>query len=1108
MGARYQVKARLPGGGMAEVYRAWDRRLGIEVVIKVPNRSLFRDATFAARFSQEVCSLVRLAHPHVVRVLDVGEHEGLPFAVLPYLGGGSLYDRLMGPDGARRLVPVGRLGDWLEHIAEALDFIHEQGYVHRDVKPANILFDSHGNVFLSDLGVAKAVAGTDRSNLTQRGTVPGTLQYIPPEVFRGKPADGRVDQYALAVTVYEVLAGRWPFDGTNPAALVVQQTRQLPPALGELVPGLPEAVSQAVARALAKEPDQRFPDCRSFARAVLGAVPTPPAPALSSFTLPCPTTCTSLPVPPAPSGAEGVACPLCQEMLGLAEAHRGKRVRCASCQAVLHVSADLTRVVAGNVPASPQNFDVAVPAPATAQAQLVNTPVTAMPTRLGQPVTSIPMAAPTGWPGRGPTALNPSPTPPATGLSGPRPVIFLSAQGPVVPPAVPRPGRKGWKVGGLLTLMLLLLGGLGVGTYYVLPWFENAFASPANDTGSASKQPPKLPPKQLPRQVPKQPPKQPQRPRRPWGDVLVVSQRGDGDYRTIGEALKDARDGNKILVRPGVYRESIRLTKRVDIRGTGPARQVIIQSTGRPCVVVQTASARLQSLTLVGLAGDGEPGPALDIGQGTVVVEECDITSAALDGVIIHGPEANPVLRKCVIHDSKRNGVLVHGQARATLEECELVQNTLAGVAVQDHAEPLLRRCRLRNGLGVGLLVSREGRGTLEDCDITGNADVGVEIAAAGAPVLRNCRIHHGKEGGVLVAAAAGTLDDCRIYNNGGTGLTIQDKAQPVVRRCTIRESNAAGVVVRQDAGGRLEGCTIAHNALAGVEIREGGNPTLKECHIDSSQEAGLFVHAHGKGTMEGCTIRGNVSAGVQVADASDPVLRGCTMRDGLTSGVLIYRKGKGTLTDCDIAGNGLAGVEIGAGAEPIVRHCKIHDGKAGGIYVSRDGRGTIEDCDIAGNALANIAVGYGADPVIRRCKVHDGKQGGIYVFEKAKGTIEDCDVYANALAGVQISKGADPVLRKCRLHDGQVNGLYVDANGKGSIEDCTITDNGQNGVDIRLGGAPVVRGCTIRGNKRVGVYVAEDGSGRIEDCDVGGNSEGAWSVSARSDVERKGNRD
>jgi serine/threonine protein kinase len=160
-GGRYRVAALLGEGGMGSVFRAHDAHLNAEVVIKVPKPGLLADPNFAPRFGREVRSLVRLAHAHVVRILDVGEHEGLPFAVMQFLAGGSLRQRLEGSSGAGTAAALADLASWLPDVANALDYIHSQGYVHRDVKPDNILFDGIGHVCLGDFGIAKALAGAE-----------------------------------------------------------------------------------------------------------------------------------------------------------------------------------------------------------------------------------------------------------------------------------------------------------------------------------------------------------------------------------------------------------------------------------------------------------------------------------------------------------------------------------------------------------------------------------------------------------------------------------------------------------------------------------------------------------------------------------------------------------------------------------------------------------------------------------------------------------------------------------------------------------------------------------------------------------------------------------
>jgi len=267
---RFEIEALLGQGGMGSVFRARQVNLDSPVVIKVPHPTLMTDSTVSKRFLHEVRSLVKLRHPHVVAITDVGEHNGLPFLVMAYLSGGSLEDRRpKTPDGTPQPVPPPQLRDWLPVIAGALDFIHSQDYVHRDVKPENILFDEHQHVFLSDFGIAKAVGDQSGSmtDLTGTGFI-GTPGYIAPEILLGKEYDRRVDQYALAATVYELLAGRPPFDGPTAVAIMAKQVTDPAPQLRDVCPSVSEAISNAVMRGLERAPEDRYNDCRAFAAAL------------------------------------------------------------------------------------------------------------------------------------------------------------------------------------------------------------------------------------------------------------------------------------------------------------------------------------------------------------------------------------------------------------------------------------------------------------------------------------------------------------------------------------------------------------------------------------------------------------------------------------------------------------------------------------------------------------------------------------------------------------------------------------------------------------------------------------------------------------------------
>jgi serine/threonine-protein kinase len=315
---------------MGHLYRAFDQRLETDVALKFPVSAdpTVSEPEFRERFQREIRSLVRLSHPHIVRIIDVGDEEGSPYIVMQYLTGGSLEARLRtGPAGESHPMEPQSLRGWLLDVAQALDFMHAQGYVHRDVKPGNIMFDQHGNVFVVDFGLIKAIAPEaprkNESALTGFGKVVGTPNYLAPEIVMGAPASERSDQYSLALTVQEVLTGSAFMKGPTLSATMVNQTKIVAPPLSELVPGTPRSVSDAVVRALAKDPCDRFSDCTVFAAAAL--VDIPPASSRPGATV------LSGKVSRGEPGK--VRCPACRAFLPVAPIHANKRVRCNRCRA-------------------------------------------------------------------------------------------------------------------------------------------------------------------------------------------------------------------------------------------------------------------------------------------------------------------------------------------------------------------------------------------------------------------------------------------------------------------------------------------------------------------------------------------------------------------------------------------------------------------------------------------------------------------------------------------------------------------------------------------------------------------------------------------------------
>jgi len=268
---RYRVESEIGAGGMATVFLAYDPKHSRQVAIKVLKSDLAA-AIGPERFLREIEIAAGLNHPHILPLHDSGEADGLLYYVMPYVEGESLQDRL---DREGRL-PLAAAIQVAADVAGALAFAHERGVIHRDVKPANILFQA-GHAVLADFGIAQAASKRDDPRMTEVGVSMGTPTYMSPEQAVGdEDVDGRTDIYALACTLYEMLGGEVPFDG--PSSLVVRRklVGDYRP-LREVCPEVPAEIDKAVSRALEKDPDERFASAEEFREALLAGVPTPGA---------------------------------------------------------------------------------------------------------------------------------------------------------------------------------------------------------------------------------------------------------------------------------------------------------------------------------------------------------------------------------------------------------------------------------------------------------------------------------------------------------------------------------------------------------------------------------------------------------------------------------------------------------------------------------------------------------------------------------------------------------------------------------------------------------------------------------------------------------------
>jgi beta-lactam-binding protein with PASTA domain/tRNA A-37 threonylcarbamoyl transferase component Bud32 len=293
LSGRYELGGLIGRGGMADVYRGLDTRLGRTVAIKLLRPDMARDPQFQARFKREAQSVAALNHSSIVAIYDTGEHmvhDGsdddvrVPYIVMEYVEGRTIRDLIRANE-----VSISQAIDYCLGVLGALEYSHKAGIVHRDIKPANVMYcEGSDSVKVMDFGIARAMADSS-ATMTQTQAVVGTAQYLSPEQARGETVDARSDLYSAACLLYEMLTSRPPFVGDSPVSVAYQHVREIPAPASSLNPEVSPALDTVLAKALQKNRNDRFQDAAAFQRALRAAragIPVPAAPASEAATDP------------------------------------------------------------------------------------------------------------------------------------------------------------------------------------------------------------------------------------------------------------------------------------------------------------------------------------------------------------------------------------------------------------------------------------------------------------------------------------------------------------------------------------------------------------------------------------------------------------------------------------------------------------------------------------------------------------------------------------------------------------------------------------------------------------------------------------------------------
>ncbi|MFE2408541.1 right-handed parallel beta-helix repeat-containing protein [Kitasatospora sp. NPDC059408] len=499
--------------------------------------------------------------------------------------------------------------------------------------------------------------------------------------------------------------------------------------------------------------------------------------------------------------------------------------------------------------------------------------------------------------------------------------------------------------------------------------------------------------------------------------VLTVCQEqgAGGTYRTIGEALEAARAGAVISVRPGRYEENLVITKMVtiaaeDVRGT-------VRVTPRRGCVVQVVAEAVQLTGLV-LHGQDDELPAVDVPRGQAALQDCEVvgnswtavltrqqgalamrgcrivnsagagivetsTGASVieDTVIEHlgtsalviGEGANPVVRNCVMRDARGNGICANGEARGSIEDCEISTTDKPAIALEEHSTTRVLRTTVRDA-ALGVYVGSAARVLLEDCTVTATTGHGIVLGNGTDPLLRRCRAVRTRGHGIHVTGRArGTFEDCEVTGAEGVGVRVDDCAGPAFTGLAVRDCGDTGVDLGGESAAELVRLEVSDAGGSGVRIAEGANPLLRRITVTSARGNGVEAVRDGRGRLEDSTVLAAGRTGVMIADGANTFVGGTTVRGTGGVGVHVGAGGVATLRDCDVAestedglavddggdltctrvrarANGRHGIRIGAGARAALTRLEAVDNSADGIRVDSTDAVRATGCTATGN--------------------------------------------------------------------------------------------------------------------------------------------------------------
>nr|WSX47980.1 right-handed parallel beta-helix repeat-containing protein [Streptomyces sp. NBC_00974] len=521
--------------------------------------------------------------------------------------------------------------------------------------------------------------------------------------------------------------------------------------------------------------------------------------------------------------------------------------------------------------------------------------------------------------------------------------------------------------------------------------------------------------------------------------LTVCAQSRSGSYRTIGEALRVARSGAVISVRPGLYEENLVIDKMVTI--TAEDARGSVKVAPRSGAVVQVVAEAVQLTGLV-LQGHDDELPTVDVPRGQAALQDCEVVGSSWTALLTR-QQGTLAMRGCRVVNPAGAGIVETSTGASVIEDCVIEHLGTSAVVIGERANPTIRNCVLRDARGNGVCANGEGRGSIEDCEISSTDKPAVALEENSATRVLRTTVRDCVLGVYISSASRVLLEDCTVTNTAGHGIALAGGTDPVLRRCRTSRTKGDGIHVTGRSRGAFEECEASGAEGAGVRVDESSSPSFSRVSVRDCGPAGVWLSGDSAPDFDRLEVRDGVGAGVLVTDGANPMLRRLTVLDVRGHGVEVTRNGRGRLEGSQIGSTGQCGIRISEG---------------GHAYVG--------DTSVRGTGAAGVSVGGGGVASLRDCDLADSVQDGAVVEDGGELTATRTRARANRRHGFTVAPGGRATLTACEAAENSHDGIRVDSTEAVRVHDCVVVDNRGSGLrQTKPGTRFAVENLTSRGN-------------------------------------------